>query len=38
MRKIHNAFIAAALACSLVVTPVFAAPTEQELEEKNKKG
>ena len=33
MRKIHNAFIAAALACSLVVTPVFAAPTEQELEE-----
>ena len=31
MKRIHNAFIATALACSLAVTPVFAAPSEADL-------
>ena len=34
MKKVHNALIAAAVACSLCVTPVFAAPSEDELKVK----
>lgn len=33
LKRVHSAFIAAALTCSLVVTPVFAEPTQQELED-----
>lgn len=33
LKKVHSAFIAAALTCSLVVTPVFAEPTESELKD-----
>lgn len=32
-RKVHSAFLAAVLTCSLVVTPVFAEPTQDELED-----
>ena len=32
LRKVHSAFIAAVLTCSLAVTPVFAEPTQEELE------
>lgn len=32
LKKVHSAFIAAALSCSLAVTPVFADPTQEELE------
>ena len=32
-KKIHSAFIAAVLTCSLTVTPVFAEPTQSELED-----
>lgn len=32
LKKVHSAFIAAALSCSLAVTPVFAEPTQEELE------
>ena len=32
-KKIHSAFIAAVLTCSLTVTPVFAEPTQSELEQ-----
>ena len=31
-KRVHSAFIAAVLTCSLAVTPVFAEPTQQELE------
>ena len=33
LKRVHSAFIAAALTCSLVVTPVFAEPTQEELED-----
>lgn len=33
LKRVHSAFIAAALTCSLVVTPVFAEPTQKELED-----
>lgn len=32
LKKVHSAFIAAALTCSLAVTPVLADPTQEELE------
>lgn len=32
LRRVHSAFIAAVLTCSLAVTPVFAEPTQEELE------
>lgn len=33
LKRVHSALIAAALTCSLVVTPVFAEPTQEELED-----
>lgn len=33
LRKVHSAFIAAVLTCSLTVVPVFAEPTQSELED-----
>ena len=33
LRKVHSAFIAAVLTCSLAVAPVFAEPTQSELED-----
>ena len=32
LRRVHSAFIAAVLTCSMAVTPVFAEPTQEELE------
>ena len=36
LKKVHSAFIAAVLSCSLEVTPVFADPTQEELEDQKK--
>ena len=36
LKKVHSAFIAAVLSCSLAVTPVFADPTQEELEDQKK--
>lgn len=33
LKKVHSTLIAAALTCSLAVTPVFAEPTQEELED-----
>ena len=33
LKKVHSAVIASALTASMVITPVFADPTQQELEE-----
>ena len=33
LKRVHSALIAAALTCSMMVTPVYAAPTLDELQE-----